>query len=155
MNPRLELASLDSMLDARDIDRFFVAAVARQMQRISGHQAAVALRRGRRAPMVSLQLATFAYTNLVASAVRRTRAGGAGCGHLHHFVTPVLDAVGPCERALAAALDGDPGGAIEQLQALLRDKRVGRIVDELQMGAPAVAIDRLEALLAELTAEAL
>ena len=148
MNPRLELASLDSILDAGDIHPGLVAGVARQMQRIAGHQAAVALRRGRRAPMVSLQLATFGYTNLVASAVRRARAGGA---HPQAVLGP--DQAAPCERALAAALHGDPASAIQHLQGLLRDKRVERIVDELHMGAPAVAIDRLESLLCDLVAE--
>jgi len=152
MNPRLELPSLDSILDAGSVDRAFVNEVVRQMQRIAGHQAAVALRRGRLAPMFSLQLATFGYTNLVANAVRRTRAGGAG-GSPRRDAGPLdVDQVASCERALAAALEGDPAGAIQHLQGLLRDRRVERIVDELQMGAPAIAIDRLESLLAGLAA---
>jgi len=153
MNPRLELASLDALLDAGDVNPALVAGVARQIQRIAGHQASVALRRGRRAPMVSLRLATSGYTNQVAAAVRRARAGGAGGGQLRDTSDARLEISG-CQRAHAAAVEGDPDVAIEQLLPMLRDRRIERIVDELGMGSLSVAIDRLESLLIDLGAEA-
>ncbi len=81
MNPRLELGPLDSILDAGLTNPALVATMARQMQRIAGRQAAAAMRRRRRAAVAGLHLATFGYSNLVASAVLRARSGCAGGGH--------------------------------------------------------------------------
>ena len=78
MNPRLELAPLDSILDVGVTNPALVATIARQLQRIAGRKAAAALRQRRRAPMAGLHLAAFGYTNLVATTVRRSHGVGAG-----------------------------------------------------------------------------
>ena len=71
MNPRLELAPLDSILDAGVSDPGLVTTIARQMLRIASRKASAALRQRRRAPRSGLHLAAFDYANLVATAVRR------------------------------------------------------------------------------------
>jgi hypothetical protein len=88
MNPLRELAPLDSILEAGVSNPAWVKDVVRQMQRIAGRRAAAALRQ--RAPTAGLHLATFGYSNLVATAVRRSRSNSLDSGQ-------VIDAAGEWE----------------------------------------------------------